>query len=194
MASNAYTQQPPISGASVKTVLAERCFIAAADTAYSDPGAKLDGATPSGWTDLGIVAGSKVTLTYTKEIRYIETGIDKIARGAYTMGKSAECQFTLEQYDLDTLALITGLTVDAVGAIGGKLHIGQDDIIERALLFVGTNKVDGKEHHCYCKKGVINYAMQDQDDARVLNVTSRLYAFTASGETVDCFFVLYVLD
>jgi hypothetical protein len=194
MASNKYTQQPPISGASIRSVIAERCYVAAVNTAYADPGAKLDGADPAGWTDLGIVANSKVQMTYNKDIKYIETGIDKVTRGAYTMGKTAEAQFTLEQFDLDTLELITGLTADAVGGIGGKLHIGQDDIIEKALLFVGTNKVDGKEYHTYCKKASLVYSFQDQDDARVLQVTARLYAFTPSGETVDAFFTMYVLD
>ncbi len=193
--SNKYTKQPPITGASVKAVLAERVYIAAADTAYSDPVAKLAGADPGGaWSDLGIVANSRVQLTYTKDIRYVETGIEKVRRGAYSLGKTAEAQFTLEQYDLDTVSLVTGLSIDPVGGIGGKLHIGQDDIVEAALLFVGVNKIDGKEHHIYCKKGTMSFNLQQEDDFRVLQVSSSLYPFVPNGETDEAYYTWYVLD
>lgn len=193
--SNKYTKQPPIAGASVKAVLAERCYIAAADTVYADPVAKLEGADPGGaWTDLGIVANSRVQLTYTKDIRYVETGIEKVRRGAYSLGKTAETQFTLEQYDLDVVSLVTGLTINPVGGIGGKVHIGQDDIVEAALLFVGVNKIDGKEHHIYCKKGTMSFNVQQEDDYRVLQVTSSLYPFVPVGETDEAYYTWYVLD
>lgn len=193
MPSNKNTTQTPLSGASTKVVLAERVYTKAADSSYSDPSAKLNGTDPTGWTDLGVVMNSKVTLTYTKDIRYVETGIEKVARGAYSMAKTAEFQFVLEQYDLDILTLINGLSVTTVGAIGGKMYLGQDDVVERALLFVGTNKVDGKEHQIYCKKASLTYSIQEQDDARALQVNGRLYAFDP-GNGTDAFFVLYVLD
>ena len=193
MPSNKYTTQPPKSGASTKTVLAERAYVHTVNTAYADPGAKLDGADPAGWTDLGIVAGSKVQLNYTKEVKYVETGIEKVRRGSYVMGKSAQAVFTLEQYDVDIIEILTAQTATAVGGIGGKLYIGQDDIVEKALLFVGTNKVDGKEHHIYCKKAGITWQTQEQDDARVIQVTADLYAFDP-GNGLDAFFVWYVLD
>jgi hypothetical protein len=193
--SNKYTKQPPISGASTAAVMAERCYIAPADTAYSAPGAKLAGADPGGlWVDLGIVKESRVNLSYTKETKYIETGIEKVRRGAYVLGKTAECNFMLEQYDLDSVALLTGLSITAVGGIGGVLHIGQDDVVEKALLFIGTNKIDGKEHHIYCKKGVVVFQIQQEDDRRLLAVTSSLYPFVASGETDEGFYDWYVLD
>lgn len=106
--SNKYTKQPPLSGASTKVVLAERVYFAAADTVYADPAARLDGADPVGWNDLGIVENSRVNLTYTKDIRYVETGIEKVRRGAYSLGKTAETQFTLEQYDIEQMELLTG--------------------------------------------------------------------------------------
>lgn len=193
MPTNKYTTQPPKSGSSTKVVLAERAYINAANTAYADPGAKLEGADPSGWTDLGIVAGSKVQLTYTKEVRYVETGIEKVRRGSYTMGKTCQAVFTLEQFDIDVVELLTGQTASAVGSIGNKLHVGQDDVVDRALLFVGTNKVDGKEHHVYCKKAGLTWQLQEQDDARVLQVTADLYAFDP-GDGIDAFFTWFVLD
>lgn len=193
--SNKLTKQPPISGASTAVVLAERVYIAPADTAYADPGARLDGADPGGaWVDLGVVKDSRVNLAYTKEIRYVETGIEKVRRGAYSLAKTAECTFMLEQYDLDVMSLLTGLTTEAVGAIGGKLHIGQDDVVDKALLFIGINKVDGKEHHIYCKKGTITFAVQQEDDRRLLAVTASLYPFISSGETEEGFYDWIVLD
>lgn len=194
MPTNKYTQQPPKSGASTKAVMAERAYFAAANTAYADPSARLDGADPAGFTDMGVVGGSKVTMTYNKEVRYVETGIDKVRRGSYTMGKSAQAQWTLEQYDIDTIADLTGQSVTAVGGIGGKVFVGKDDIVEKALLFIGTNKVDGKEHHIYCKKAGLSWSLEDQDDSRVIRVTADLYAFVPSGETLDSFYVHYVLD
>lgn len=193
--SNKYTKQTPISGQTVRAVLAERVYIAPADTAYADPAARLEGADPSApWVDLGVVGGSRVNLTYTKDIRYVETGIERVRRGAYSLQKTAECAFMLEQYDLTIVERLTGLSQDVVGANSGKLHIGQDDIIERALLFVGTNKTDNKEHHIYCKKGTIAYNVGQEDDARVLNVTASLYPFVPSGETEEAFFTWYVLE
>lgn len=194
LTSNKYTQQPPKSGASTKTVLAERVYFAAADTAYADPTARLDGGDPAGWSDLGIIADSRVNLTYNKEIKYVETGIEKVARGAYSLSKSVMAEFTLDQYDIDTIADVAGLSITAVGVIGGKLQVGTDDVVEKALLFIGVNKVDGKEHHIYSKKASLTWAADQQDDARVIKVTARLYAFIPSGGSVDTLFTLYVLD
>lgn len=193
--SNKLTKQPPISGASTAVVLAERVYIAAADTAYATPAARLDGADPGGsWVDLGVVKDSRVNLAYTKEIRYVETGIERVRRGSYSVSKNAETTFMLEQYDLDVVSLLTGLSIDAVGGIGGVLHIGQDDVVEKALLFIGINKVDGKEHHIYCKKGTVAFQVQQEDDRRILSVSASLYPFVPSGETEEAFYSWYVLD
>lgn len=195
MPSNNWTKQTPKTGASTRAVLAERVYIAPADTAYADPGAKLNGSAPGGsWVDLGIVAGSQVQLNYNKEIRAVNTGFEQVRRGSYTMAKSCVASFTLEQMDIDILALLTDLSIDTVGAIGGKLHLGQDDLVEKAILFVGTNKVDGKEFQHYCKKASISFTTDQQDDARVLRVTADLYSFVPSGESDEAFVTMYVLD
>jgi hypothetical protein len=175
--------------------MAERVYFAPADTVYAAPAARLDGADPaSPWVDLGVVKDSMVQLSYTKEIKYVETGIEKVRRGAYSLGKTAEAKFTLEQYDLDSVAILTGLSITAVGAIGGVLHLGQEDIVDKALLFVGVNKVDGKEHHIYTSKGTITFDIQQQDDRRLLNVTASLYPFVSSGETEEGYYDWYVLE
>jgi hypothetical protein len=194
MPTNKWTQQPPKAGASTRTVLAERVYYANADTVFADPGAKLDGADPGGWTDMGIVGGSRVTLTYTKEVKPVNTGIEQVRRGSYTMAKSANMAWTLEQYDIDTISTLSGLSITAVGAIGGKLHLGQDDIVEKALLFAGTNKVDGKEFLHYSKKASLTWSIDQEDDARVLKVVADLYSFLPASETVEAYLTLYVLD
>lgn len=197
MASNKWTAQDPIANNSTRSVLAERVFVNAADALYSDPTAKLDGGDPTAWSgyaDLGIVAGSKATLTYNKEVKYIETGIDKVRRGVYLVGKSAQLAFTLEQYDMGVMEKITGLSKIAVGVIGSKMHVGQEDIVEKSLLILGTNKIDGKEHHIYCKKAGLTFQLAEQDDARVINVTAELYGFVASGQTTSCLFSLFILN
>lgn len=193
--SNKYTKQPPLAGSSTKVVLAERAFIAPADTVYTDPVARLDGVDPGApWEDLGIVGGSKIQMAYTKDIRYVETGIEKVRRGSYLLGKTAEATFMLEQYDISALEALTGLTAAAVGAIGSKIQIGQDDIREVALLFVGCNKVDGKEYHTYCKKGTLSFNIQQEDDFRVMSVSCSLYPFIAVGETEEGYFTMIVLE
>lgn len=199
MASNKNTMQTPLVGSSIKAVLAERVYVNTALTAYTAPTAKLNGVDPSGspaWTDLGVVEGSKATLAYNKEVKYVETGIEKVRRGAYLVGKTAQLTFTLGQYDSAVLAALTGLTAAVLGspAIGKTLHMGQDDIVEKALLIIGTNKVDNKEHHIYCSKAALSFAIGEQDDARVLNVTADLYAFTPQGQTIDALFTLYIID
>jgi hypothetical protein len=196
MASNKYTLQPPAfsGGASTQAVMAERVYMANQNTAFADPVAKLNGADPAGFTDMGVVMGSKVQFTYTKDIKYVETGIEKVRRGAYTMGKTAQAVFSLEQYDLDTLSLLTGQSITTVGSIGGKMQIGQDDIVNKALVFMGTNKVDGKEHIMYCKQANIAWNIEDNGDARVIKVTADLYPFVATGETQEGYATFYVLD
>lgn len=195
MASNKWTQQPPLSGSSTRVVLAERAFIAPSDTVYADPTAKLAGTDPaSPWADLGIVKDSKILLTYTKDTKPVETGIEKVLRGTYVLGKKATATFTLEQYDIGTLALVGGLTPTAVGAIGNKVQIGQDDIVEGALLFLGTNKVDAKEFHHYTKKASLSWSIAEDGDARVMKVDAMLYSFLAAGETVEGFVTMIVLD
>lgn len=202
MPSNKWTQGSPLSGATTRAVLAERCYIADADTSYSDPTDKYAGGDPSSWDDLGIIKDSQVQLAYTKEIKPVETGIEKVLRGTYSMSKKCTATFTLEQFDLATLALVTDLSVQDVKktvltvetTIGGKMHIGQDDVVEKALLFLGTNKVDGKEYQHYCKKASLTYNIEQADDSRVLKVDAMFYAFLPAGESVEAFFTLYVID
>lgn len=195
MPSNKWTQGSPLTTASTRTVLAERAYAATSATAYADPSAKLAGTDPAAaWKDLGIVKDSKVSLNYTKDVKPVETGIEKVRRGSYTLQKKCMATWTLEQYDMATLALVNGLTATAVGSIGKKMYVGQDDIVEKALLFLGTNKVDSKEFQTYVSKAALNWSIEDADDSRVIKVEADFYSFLPGGETVEAFFTMYVLD
>lgn len=196
MASNKWTTQTPIATSSTKLVLAERAYVAPADTDYSDPTSILGGSDPSSpWVDLGVVMDSKVTMNYTKTIKPVETGIEKFRRGSYGQGKTAQATFTLEQVDMDVLELVTGLTKTQIGTTnhGYKIHIGQEDVVEKAILFAGTNMVDNKEHQTYCKKGSVTFAIKENSDSRVIDVTADLYAFVPTGQTLEAFYTLYIL-
>ena len=72
-------------------------------------------------------------------------GLGEVLRAVYLKGKAATVKFTLEQSDKDVVGLGSGLTPVAVGAVGHKIYVGQEGVIERAIVFVGTNKLDGKE-------------------------------------------------
>ena len=197
MASNLYTTQTPRNDASTKVVLAERAYIAAADSGYADPTAKLEGATPAisgggSWDDLGVVQGSQIQLTYSKETKFIETGIEKVRRGSYVLSKTAQAAFTLEQFDMAVIELVSGLTKTTFSG-GAKIHVGQDDVVNRAFLFVGVNKTDDKEYHTYCKKGGLTWQIEQADDARVMKVTADLYAFNP-GSGGDAYYTLFIVD
>lgn len=195
--SNKYTQQTPKASNSTKLLLAQRVYIAPENTDYTDPTAKLSGTSEpaSPWVDLGIVEGSKATITYNKDIAYIETGVDRIRRGAYLRGKNASVKFQLTQFDMDVVAAVTGLTPKVVGspAIGKKIMIGQEDVVVKSLLLVGSNKLDGKEHHTFMKNAAVSMGFAEVEDYTVLDMTAEMAAFTPNGETVDALYVLYIL-
>jgi hypothetical protein len=191
--SNRNTQQPPITGNSIKLILAERCYAAPTGQTYdhSVPSKLSDNLPASPWVDLGIVEGSKVTITYNKDVAYVETGIDKIRRGSYLRGKNAQAKFQLTQVD-HTVYGALGLNVDAVSG-GYQVIVGQEDVVEKALLFVGTNKLDGKEHQTYSDDAAVSFGYAEAEDARLIDVTAELFAFTPYGESVDALYVLWIL-
>jgi hypothetical protein len=163
-------------------------YVAPVGTSYPDP-TKLNGTDPAApWVDLGIVMNSQVQLAYTKETKYVETGIEKVRRGAYITQKTANAQFTLEQYDMGVLEAISGIASTSITG-GKKMTVGLDDLVEKMMLFVGTNKFDGKEYHHLAKRGVITWNAQQNDDYRVIQVSAELYL-----DDTDGFFKLFVLD
>lgn len=143
--------------------------------------------------DLGVVKDSKISLVYTKTVKDVSTGIEKVRRGSYTTDKKCTASFTLEQYDLPQIENLSGLSGEAVGSIGSKIQLGQDDLVERALLFIGTNKVDGKEVQHYSKKASVNWSVVESAEIRELKVDCDFYSFLAAGETVESYVTMYIL-
>jgi len=200
MASNKITKQEPLAGSTIKAVIAQRAYIAADALQLYRTGTyepvKLNGVDPNGmagtWYDLGIVAGSIVNVTYNKEVAFIETGLEKVRRGAYLKGKTASAEFTLEQFDSAIFANL-GLSVDTI-TNGKAIHLGQEDIIRRSLLFMGVNQIDGLEYHMHSKDASVAFAIEQQDDSKVLKVTCEFFPFIPYGETAEALLSTYILS
>jgi hypothetical protein len=146
---------------------------------------KSNGSTPTGWTDLGIMNGPGA-ITYTKNKKKVQTGIDKITRAVYIEEKGAVIDIDLDQFDDTVLTQLTGLTPSIItaGSIT-NLQIGQEDVVQKALLFVCQNKLDGKEIQWYHPSAQIAFTIEYSDDAMRVKMSSELIAFTASGQSID---------
>lgn len=194
---NNWTAQKPFTytgetGAQmVRLIPACRAFLKAADSVtaapvntYSAFTFKTNGAIPSGWTDLGVMNGSG-TITYNKNKVKVQTGIDKVVRGVYIDEKTAELAFTLSQLD-DYLLNALGFSASVITAGSTKQYrIGKEDVVEKALLLVYANKLDGKEIHWYHPAAQLVAAFEESEGGMAISVTAELIAFTASGDTTD---------
>jgi hypothetical protein len=187
---NRNTQQTPITlgrtGAqSIRFIPGPRVYMRTADSTSAAPVqnyyTKSNGTTPSGWTDLGIVSGV-VTLTYEKEIKDIETGIDQVLRLSYVGKKTAGIEFSLGQFDDVALETISGLTASVIVAGSTVAYkVGSEDLIQRAVMFVVQNKIDGKEWQFYNPNALLSFQILEEDDALVLKANGRLPAFQVAG-------------
>lgn len=179
------TQTPITTGLTgtqvIKFIDAPRVYIKAKDTVATVPYVKSGGVKPTGWTDLGVVEG-KVKVAYTKERKEIRTGIDQVLRAAYAGQKSASFEFVLTQFDDVVLKELSGLSASVItsGSIV-QFSLGQDDVVERALLFVSQNKLDGKEIQFYHPAAFISFGIEDAGDATVCRGRGDLAAFTLGG-------------
>lgn len=146
-----------------------------------------NGATPAGWTDLGIVSkGAKVV--YDKKEKDILTGIDNYFRAAYVEQKTAKVEFDLEQFDDLNLELLTGYTGSVItsGSII-NYQVGEEDLVQKAILVVFQNKLDQKEFQFYNPNAFINFVFKEGAEGMVLSVTAMLPSFTPQGETKESF-------
>lgn len=178
IASNRQTQQPSLDGQSVKCILASRAFIKTQGNSDTFPMAeRVDESTPSGWTDLGAIMRSKVSMEYTKEYNEVRSGLDGVYQVSYVTAKSCSWSFALDNYDSAILAELTGATrsyVTSGNQSGYKLWVGKEDTIVRQLFLVGTNKIDSKEHQYWSPAADIRFAWEEDGDAIVIRVTAQL--------------------
>ncbi len=151
-------------------------------TAALVPNIKSNGATPSGWTDLGSVEGV-CKIGVEKKVKQVKTGIDNYFRAAYTDEKVGTCEFSLSQLDDLVFGQVTGLGATASTILTGSAYtyaVGSEDLSQQAILMVVQNKLDGKEWQYYNPNAYLNYAIEDSGDEYRLKVTGLLPFFVAS--------------
>jgi len=170
---------------SIKFIPAPRVYIKAVDTSPAPCLAKSNGETPSGWTDLGSVAGA-AKVTYTPKVQEVLTGIDNVFRAAYINGKTGQVEFSLAQLDDVVIEQVTGLTASVITS-GSVIsyQVGQTDLYQKAILLVLQNKLDGKELQFYNPNAYINFTFEDSGDAASMKVTAMLPFFVAPGNTLE---------
>ena len=185
--SNKNTSQTPIAsgltgGQVVKFIDAPRVYIKTSDSSPTPVTVKSNGITPTGgWVDLGIVNG-KVKVVYEKEIKEVRTGIDNILRQSYVGQKTGSFEFVLSQFDDVVIQELSGLTAQSVTAGSAySFAIGSEDIIQKALLLVSQNKLDGKEWQFYNPNADLSFNLEDSGEETVVRGKANLKAFTVGA-------------
>lgn len=181
--SNLNTRQTPMTATGgtgtqvLKFIDGPRVYIKAADSSPTPVGTKSDGSLPAGWTDLGIVNG-KLGIAYEKEIKEIRTGLDEVLRASYVGQKTANFEFALSQVDDVVLGELSGVTQEVVqsGSIV-RYGIGSEDVVQRALLLVIQNKLDGKEIQFYNPNAYLSFTIEDSGEETVIRGTGNLPLF-----------------
>jgi hypothetical protein len=133
-----------------------------------------------------------VKVTYTKDRKEVRTGMDEVLRATYSGKKTAGFEFTLSQFDDVVLAALSGVTASTIQSGSAvSFGIGSEDIVQKALLMVLQNKLDGKEIQFYAPSSYLTFQIEDSGDSTVIKATADLpaFAWTGSGGT-EAFFVL----
>jgi hypothetical protein len=180
---NLNTQQKPMAASGrtgvqvVKFIDAPRVYIKTVDSTPTPVTTKSNGVLPTGWTDLGIVNG-KLKITYAKEIKEVRTGLDQVLRASYVGKKTAGMEFQLSQFDDVAMEQLSGVTPSVVSA-GSTVQfaLGSEDIIQKALLLVSQNKLDGKEWQFYHPDAYLTFSIADNGDETIITGTANLIAF-----------------
>lgn len=194
---NRNTTQTPMAAAGrtapqvIRFIPAPRIYVKTPDSTTAAPVQNYytvsNGATPVGWTDLGIVSGM-AKVTYNKKVNQVKTGIDEYLRAAYVGSKEASIEFDLSQFDDVNIELLTGFTGSVItsGSIV-NYQVGQEDLIQKAILVVFQNKLDQKEFQFYNPNAYINFVYAEDNTGMVLRVSALLPSFTAQGQTAETF-------
>ncbi len=187
---NRNTQQTPITAGltgtqAVKFIHADRVYIKTADVSSTPITVKSNGSTPAGYTDLGIIS-TPVAVTYTKDVKEVRTGIDEVLRATYDGKKTGKFEFQLSQFDDAVMSAVTGLTASQI--INGSVYqyaVGSESVIQKAIILVMQNKLDGKEWQFYNPNAFISFNITENSGETVLSVTGDLPLFThGSGEVL----------
>ena len=200
--SNKNTAQSPLVGGGatgaqvLKYIAASRIYAKSPDpiSAAVAPSIKSAGYTPQGWTDLGVVEGP-VKMDIQKKTKTIKTGVDGTFRASYADDRTAMTEFTLSQLDDIVVQQITGLTpTQLINLQQAGYGIGAEDVNPMALLIVVQNKLDGKELQFYNPAALLNFSIENQNDALEMKVTGMLPYFTPLGASNQCLLSLTVFS
>lgn len=181
---NMNTTQSPMAVAGVtgtqvvKFIPAPRVYVKTGSGTATVPVVKSNGTVPSGWTDLGIVDGN-ARLAYDKEIKQVRTGIDQVLRASYIGGKSASVELVLNQFDDKLLSEVSGLTPSMIQS--GSIYqftVGAEDIVQKGVLLVLQNKLDGKEWQLYHPNADVSFTVEDANESMVVRMRAEFKAFT----------------
>jgi hypothetical protein len=194
---NNWTQQTPLAAngltglQSITHIPACRVFLKTPDSTTAAPvnamalySMKTNGAVPASWTDTGIMTATG-QITYTKTLKSVMTGIDKIERQTYVESRTAKIDFELSQLD-DTVMVALGF-INSVITAGSTVNfqLGQEDVINKALLMVYANKSDGKEIQWYHPSSQLSATLANNGGATTVKVEARLIAFQPLGYTLS---------
>lgn len=194
---NRNTTQAPMAAAGrtapqvIRLIPAPRIYVKAPDSITAAPVQTYysvsNGATPTGWTDLGIVMGN-AKVNYNKKVKMVTTGLDNYLRAAYVDSKEATIEFDLAQFDDVNIELLTAFTGSVItsGSIV-NYQVGQEDLVQKAILVVMQNKLDQKEFQFYNPNAYLNFVYAESGDGMVLKCTAILPSFTALGQTAESF-------
>jgi hypothetical protein len=158
--------------------------------AYAAFTQKSDGVTitnplPDGglFVDLGIMS-TPGKLTYNKVQKKVQTGIDKITQLIYVESRDANLEFELDQLDDYLLARLGFVTSVITAGSSVNFQIGQEDVINTAIVIVYQNKIDGKEIQWYHPSGALTVTFNAAADALTVKVMCEMIAFQAIGSTI----------
>jgi hypothetical protein len=192
---NLATRQDPIASGLTGTQVIKflpgcRVLIKTKDTTATPPTTKMAGspsANLSGWTDLGVV-DQYAKLTYSKETQEVRTGVDNYLRAVYISQKTGQVEFDLSQVDDVVTQNLTGISPSTITA--GSLvqfGIGQEDVVEKALLLVMQNKLDGKEIQIYHPSAFLNFQITQNGDFLVIRGSADFAPFTWQSNSGNIF-------
>jgi len=171
---------------SVKFIAAPRVYIKAVDSTPTPVTTKSNGSLPAGWTDLGIVNGL-AKVTYSKSTKEVRTGLEQVLRSEYIDKKTGNFEAELAQFDDVVISNLTGLTASVITS--GSLvqfGLGQEGIVNKAVLLVTQNILDGKEIQLYNPNSLINLSYNTSgDEASVKIMAEFLFFQWASVDTIN---------
>ena len=142
-----------------------------------------DGVSAGTYIDLGIMS-TPGKLTYNKVQKKVQTGIDKITQLVYVESRDANLEFELDQLDDYIMAQLGFVTSVITSGSSVNFQIGQEDVVNVAIIIVYQNKIDGKEIQWYHPQGALTVSFNSTADMLSVKVTCEMIAFQAIGSSI----------